>query len=115
MNTIYKIYTGVIAFFMKDHATRNDLWDDGQLGAREGVLGTVDQLLVDEWYYAGGGGGFRGCQSPFYVRFLSIYPFYVFKKMISPSPSTKFLNISYFQIPFRYYVILLKMVTQNIL
>ena len=48
LNTIYKIYTGVIANFMKDHAMRNDLWDDGQLGAREGVLGTIDQLLVDE-------------------------------------------------------------------
>ena len=48
LNTIYKIYTGVIANFMKDHAMRNNLWDDGQLGAREGVLGTIDQLLVDE-------------------------------------------------------------------
>ena len=48
LNTVYKIFTGVIASFMKDHAVRNNLWDDGQLGAREGVLGTVDQLLVDE-------------------------------------------------------------------
>jgi len=48
LNTIYKIYTGVLSVYMKDHAIKNNLWDDGQLGAMEGVLGTVDQLLVDE-------------------------------------------------------------------
>jgi len=48
LNTVYKVYTGLIASFMKDHSIRNDLWDDGQLGAMDGVLGTVDQLLVDE-------------------------------------------------------------------
>ena len=33
---------------MKDHCTRNNLWDEQQLGATSGVLGTTDQLLVDE-------------------------------------------------------------------
>ena len=25
----------------------NDIWDEGQLGAMEGVLGTIDQLIID--------------------------------------------------------------------
>ena len=33
---------------MKDHAIRNDIWDEGQLGATKGVLGTGDQLLIDK-------------------------------------------------------------------
>ena len=48
LNTVYKIYTGIIAKYMKDHAIENNIWDEGQLGTMEGTLGTVDQLLVDE-------------------------------------------------------------------
>ena len=48
LNTVYKILTGCIASFVKDHSIRNNLWDNQQLGATSGVLGTVDQLLVDE-------------------------------------------------------------------
>ena len=32
---------------MKEHALVNEIWDEGQLGAVEGVLGTVDQLIID--------------------------------------------------------------------
>ena len=32
---------------MKNHAIENSIWDEGQLGAAEGVLGTVDQLIID--------------------------------------------------------------------
>ena len=32
---------------MKAHADTNGMWDKGQLGTGSGVLGTVDQLLVD--------------------------------------------------------------------
>ena len=32
---------------MREHAMANDIWDKGQLGAVEGVLGTVDQLIID--------------------------------------------------------------------
>ena len=32
---------------MKNHTIENDIWDKGQLGAAEGVLGTVDQLIID--------------------------------------------------------------------
>ena len=32
---------------MREHAVVNEIWDEGQLGAVEGVLGTVDQLIID--------------------------------------------------------------------
>ena len=32
---------------MKDHADRNETWYKSQLGICSGVLGTVDQLLID--------------------------------------------------------------------
>ena len=32
---------------MKDHADRNEIWDKSQLGTCSGVLGTIDQLLID--------------------------------------------------------------------
>ena len=47
LNTSYKIMTGLVAKYMREHTKRNGIWDEGQLGAVEGVLGTVDQLVVD--------------------------------------------------------------------
>ena len=32
---------------MRDHACNNSIWDEGQLGGVKGVLGSVDQLLID--------------------------------------------------------------------
>ena len=32
---------------MREHTMENDIWDEGQLGAVVGVLGTVDQLIID--------------------------------------------------------------------
>ena len=32
---------------MRKHTVVNEIWDEGQLGAVEGVLGTVDQLIID--------------------------------------------------------------------
>ena len=32
---------------MREHAIESDIWDEGQLWAVEGVLGTVDQLIID--------------------------------------------------------------------
>ena len=32
---------------MREHTVENDIWDEGQLGAVTGVLGTVDQLIID--------------------------------------------------------------------
>ena len=48
LNTSYKISTGMLAKYMKEHAMRNNVWDEGQLGAIDGVLGAVDQLLIDK-------------------------------------------------------------------
>ena len=47
LNTCYKIFTGMIGNFMKEHAERNKIWDRRQLGTCSGVLGTLDQLTID--------------------------------------------------------------------
>ena len=47
LNTPYKILTGIVAKYMRKHTVANDIWDEGQLGAVEGVLGMVDQLIID--------------------------------------------------------------------
>ena len=33
---------------MKEHTVENDIWNEGQLGAVAGVLGTVNQLIIDK-------------------------------------------------------------------
>ena len=38
----YKIMTRVLAKYMREHTMENEIWDEGQLGAVEGVLSTVD-------------------------------------------------------------------------
>ena len=48
LNTSYKTYTGLITKYLKNHATRNDMWDEGQKRTSEGTLGTVDILLTDK-------------------------------------------------------------------
>ena len=47
LNTSYKLLTGMIGKYMRNHAIENNIWDEGQLGGVERVLGTVDQLLID--------------------------------------------------------------------
>ena len=47
LNTSYKILTGLVAKYMREHALVSEIWDEGQLGAVEGVLGMVDQLIID--------------------------------------------------------------------
>ena len=47
LNTSYKIFTGVLGNYMKDHVDRNNIWDRNQMGTCSGVLGTVDQLVID--------------------------------------------------------------------
>ena len=48
LNTIYKIFTGLLGQYVKEHVMTNDIWDEQQMGARDGVLGAVDQLLIDQ-------------------------------------------------------------------
>ena len=33
--------------YMREHTMENEIWDEGQLAAVEGVLGTMDQLIID--------------------------------------------------------------------
>ena len=47
LNISYKIMTGLIGKYMREHALENNISNEGQLGAVEGVLGTVDQLIID--------------------------------------------------------------------
>ena len=37
----------MIGNFMKEYAERNKIWDRRQLGTCSGVLGTLDQLIID--------------------------------------------------------------------
>ena len=48
LNTCYKIFTGMVGRYMKEHADRNSIWDRSQLGTCSNVLGTVDQLIIDD-------------------------------------------------------------------
>ena len=47
LNTSYKLFTGILAKFMKEHAEENEIWDRNQMGTCQDVLGTVDELLID--------------------------------------------------------------------
>ena len=47
LNTSYKLFTGILAKFMKEHAEENEIWDRNQMRTCQDVLGTVDQLLID--------------------------------------------------------------------
>ena len=47
LNTCYKIFKGMTGNYMKDHAERNNIWDRSHLGTCSRVLGTVDQLIID--------------------------------------------------------------------
>ena len=45
LNTSYKILTGLVVKYMRERITVKEIWDEEQMGAVEGVLGTVDQLI----------------------------------------------------------------------
>ena len=42
LNTSYKLLTGLVGKYMREHTMENDIWDEGQLGAVVRALGTVD-------------------------------------------------------------------------
>ena len=48
LNMSYKIMTGVVTKYMREHVMKNEIWDEGQLGAVEGVLGRVDRCIMEE-------------------------------------------------------------------
>ena len=47
LNILCKIFTGILAQHVKKHIVQNELWDKSQMGTCEKVLGTVDQLIID--------------------------------------------------------------------
>ena len=47
LNTSYKMFTRLLANYMKHHADENEMWDKSQMETYKDVLGTVDQLLID--------------------------------------------------------------------
>ena len=47
LNTSYKLLTGLVSKYMRKHAIENYIWDERQLGTVVGVLGTVDQVIID--------------------------------------------------------------------
>ena len=48
LNTSYKLLTSIIGKYMREHKMENYIWDEGQLVAVVGVLGAVDQLVIDK-------------------------------------------------------------------
>jgi hypothetical protein len=47
LNSLYKLMTAVVASDVQDYLIENKLWDMQQKGTRKGILGTMDNLLVD--------------------------------------------------------------------
>ena len=47
LNTSYKLFAGILAKFMKEHTEGNKIWDRNQMGTCQDILGTADQLLID--------------------------------------------------------------------
>ena len=41
--------TGLVDKCMRNHEIENNIWDEDQLRAAEGVLGTVDRLIIDKY------------------------------------------------------------------
>ena len=39
--------TGLVEKYVKEHKMKKEIRNEGQLGAVEGVLGTVNQLIID--------------------------------------------------------------------
>ena len=50
LNISYKILKSLVAKYMREHNAVNEIWDEGQLGAVEGILGTIDQLIMDRCF-----------------------------------------------------------------
>ena len=47
LNSFFKLMTAVIANDIQSYLVENNLWDMQQKGTGRGVLGAVDNLLVD--------------------------------------------------------------------
>ena len=47
-NTLHKLLTGLVGKYMREQMMENNIWHEGQLGAVGGVLGNIDQLIIDK-------------------------------------------------------------------
>ena len=47
LNTSYKLLTALVGKYMREDVMENEIWGERQLGAVVGVLGIVDQLIID--------------------------------------------------------------------
>ena len=47
LNTSYKLLTGLVGKYMREHTMENGIWDEGQFGAVVGVMRNVGQLVID--------------------------------------------------------------------
>ena len=45
----YKILMGLVAKYMREHSAVDEIWDEGQMRTVEGILGTVEQLIIDRY------------------------------------------------------------------
>ena len=50
-NSMYKIYTGILAEFIMDHCKSNDIITEEQAAGKRGSWGCTDQLLVNKMIY----------------------------------------------------------------
>ena len=48
LNTMYKIYTGILNVFIEDHCSTNDIITLEQAGGKKGSWGCSDQLLINK-------------------------------------------------------------------
>ena len=48
LNTMYKIYTGILNVFLEDHCSTNDIITLEQAGGKKGSWGCSDQLLINK-------------------------------------------------------------------
>ena len=48
LNTSYKLLADIVGKYIREHAMKINIWDEGQLGAVVGVLTTIDQLIIDK-------------------------------------------------------------------
>ena len=47
-NTLYKVYTSLLAHFIQDHCVSNNIITPAQGGGKPGTWGCVDQLLINK-------------------------------------------------------------------
>ena len=48
LDTSFKIFTGLVAKYIREHTAVKEIWDEGKLGAVEGILGTVNHRCIVE-------------------------------------------------------------------